>query len=210
MRIIDIESLSARSERVRLRLEDGRTEEIAGEILYRAGLRAGQEIDEAELRRLLGQDEAWRAREAALRLLSYRPRTELELRRRLQRQGFPSEVAEWCVEELSARGLVDDAGFAESFTRDRVRLNPRGRRRVVQELRGKGVDAETAAAAVDEVLRTEEVEELDLARDAARRWRARPGEETARARRRLTGFLARRGFGGETVLRVVDELCPEP
>lgn len=208
MIITAIEPIAGPGERVRIELGPGRTEEVSGEIVFAAGLRVGDDLPDDALRRVLREDLDWRAREAALRLLSYRPRSEAELRLRLLRQQFPAEVADACLEGLRAKGLLDDASFAESFARDRIRLNPRGRRRVVQELRGRGVDASTAASVVDDVLREEDVGELDLARQAARRWRARAGEEPDRARRRLTGFLARRGFGGETVRRVVEELCP--
>ena len=208
MTITAIQPVAGPGERVRIELAAGRTEEIATEIVVAAGLRVGDHLPEAELRRMLRQDLDWRARDAALRLLAYRPRSEAELRLRLLRQQFPAEVADACLEGLRAKGLLDDASFAESYARDRIRLNPRGARRVVQELRGRGVDAAVAASVVGDVLREEDVDELDLARQAARRWRARAGEEPDRARRRLTGFLARRGFGGETVRRVVEELCP--
>jgi regulatory protein len=78
--------------------------------------------------------------------------------------------------------------------------------RLVQELRAKGVDAETAREAIGEVLESEEVSELELAREVVARWSPRSGEEPLRARRRLYGLLARRGFGGETVRQVMEEL----
>ena len=107
---------------------------------------------------------------------------------------------------MRGRGFLDDARYAEAFARDRVRLSPRGTRRVVQELRGRGVDPEVATEAMEGVLREEGIDDLDLAREAARKWRPRAGEERERARRRLAGFLARRGFGSEAVRTVVEEL----
>ncbi|HEX2205659.1 MAG TPA: RecX family transcriptional regulator, partial [Longimicrobium sp.] len=65
--------------------------------------------------------------------------------------------------------------------------------------------ADTARAAIDGVLAAEGAGEADLARAAAARFRPRPGEDPARARRRLHDFLARRGFGGDAVRAVVEE-----
>ena len=53
-----------------------------------------------------------RALDSALRFLSYRPRSEQEVRRRLGRQAWPAEVIEAVVARLRAVGLLDDAAFA--------------------------------------------------------------------------------------------------
>ena len=175
------------------------------EIVLRAGLHVGDPVDEEGIVELEREDLLWRARDSALTLLSFRARTVTELARRLQEKQFPAEVVNACVEELVEKGLVDDSSFAEAFVRDRVRLRPRGPRRLIQELRAKGVDPETASDVIDGVLRDHETSELELAREAAARWPRRPGEDTLRARRRLAGFLTRRGFSSDVVRGVLDE-----
>lgn len=206
MQIVSIQMPRRGGERVKLRLDSGQEVELAEEVVLRIGIREGEMIAAEALEEALQQDLEWRAREAGLRLLSHRPRTESELRARLARKGFPDAVVERCVAGLLEKGLVDDAAFAEMFARDRVRLNPRGRIRVIRELRAKGVEPATAGSALDEVFEQEEVDELGLAREAARKWRPRSGEDATRERRRLTGFLARRGFPSEAVRQVVDEM----
>ena len=171
-------------------------------------LHVGDVVTEARLRELEARDQRWKAREAALHLLSYRARTGTELRRRLRKKEFPDEIAEAAVAELEKRDLVDDGSFSEAFVRDRVRFRPRGRRRLVQELRSRGVDPDTARAAVEEVWETEAISELDLARNAAAKWSPRTGEDPLRGRRRLWAYLARRGFGPEVARTVIEELLP--
>ena len=205
MRITALAPLKNDPDRVDVHVDGQLRFGVAAEIVYAEGLRVGDEVTEARLEALERRDQGWRAREAALVLLSYRPRTAAELRRRLERKGFDAALAEETVEALGGVGLVDDGSFSEVFVRDRVRLKPRGPRRLAQELRAKGVDAETARAAIDGVLEAEGAEEVDLARDAAARWRPRPGEDPARARRRLHGYLARRGFGGDAARTVIEE-----
>lgn len=205
MKITAIEPQKHHPERVNVHVDGSYRLALAQEIVFRQGIRTGDTVSEARLRELEDEDQRWKARDASLNLLSYRPRTARELQRRLRRKEFPEEVAERTVEELVDKGIVDDAAFAESFVRDRVRLRPRGRRRLVQELRAKGVDAETAEAAVGEVMEREEVSELELARDAVSKWSPRSGDDAERSRRRLYGFLARRGFGSDTIQVVMRE-----
>ncbi|CAN5420335.1 recombination regulator RecX [soil metagenome] len=206
MQITAIEPQKRHPERVNVHVDGSFRLALAAEIANGAALRAGDAITEERLGELERQDQRWKAREAALVLLSFRPRTRSELRGRLLRKDFPEEVAEETVAALVEKGLVSDDSFAEVFVRDRTRLRPKGKRRLVQELRAKGVDAETAHAAVEEVWEREEVSELDLAREAAAKWSPRAGEEPLRARRRLFGFLQRRGFSGDAIRQVMDEV----
>lgn len=205
MKITAIRTQRRSEERVNIDVDGEFRLALAHEIVVREGLRPGDVVDEARLARLEAADQRWKAREASLELLSYRARSARELERRLRRKDVPEDVAKRTVAELEERGLVDDAAFAESFIRDRVRLRPKGRRRLVQELRARGVDVETAEAAVGGVMEMEDVSELELAREAARRWSPRPHEDPRSARRRLYGYLARRGFGTDAIRVVMEE-----
>ncbi len=210
MKITRLEPQKNHAERLNVHVDGAFRLALAAEIVLAEGLRVGDEISEARVAELEARDQTWKAREAALHLLAFRPRTAAELRRRLREKGYAPEVADAVVERLGEMGMVDDAQFAEMFVRDRVRLRPHGRRRLTQELRAKGVDGERAQAAIDDVLERENATETDLARQAAAKWRARPGEDRQASRRRLYGFLARRGFGTDAIMAVLDEaLSPD-
>lgn len=184
--------------------------ELALELVSESELRSGEPVDEETLRRLADADEAWRAREAALRLLSYRARSRQEARRRLYQKGFPAEVVEPCVARLTEEGLLDDASFARTYVKETLRLRPRGRFGMVRKLQGKGVARELAERVVEEVMGEEEVTEAALAREAAETWLGRqrrserraliaprPDDARQKLRRRLYGYLGRRGFSAE-------------
>jgi regulatory protein len=208
LKITAIEPQKHHAERVNVHVDGEFRLALALEIAYGVPLRVGDEVSEAQLEELARRDQLWKAKEAALNLLSFRPRPAAELRRRLKEKEYPAEVADEVVEGLVSAGLVDDAGFAGMFVRDRVRLKPKGRRRLVQELRAKGVDEETARAAVEEAWEGEEVSDVALAREAAARWSPRAGEEREKARRRLYAFLARRGFDHDAIFQVLEERVP--
>jgi len=178
---------------------------LATEVVLAEALAVGTVLDEDGSRRLLTADALWRAREAALRLLSYRPRTRTELARRLEDKGFPGDVVARCLVRLDQSGLIDDRAFAESFVRDRLASRPKGRRALMHELRSRGVDLETATAVVEEVVTGAGESEVERARRAALRWRRRTGEDAEGARRRLVGFLGRRGFPPGVIRQVVEE-----
>lgn len=206
MKITAIEPQKNNPDRVNVHVDGAFRLALGAEIAWGAHLHVGDAVTEAQIAELERKDQAWKAREAALHLLAFRPRTRAELRQRLLRKEFPEEVVDGCLEGLDEAGLIDDDAFAQMFIRDRVRLKPRGRRRLAQELRAKGVDGETAHGAIAEVFEHEEVSETELAREAAAKWSPRAGEERMKAKQRLYAFLARRGFGGDAIREVMDEL----
>ncbi|MDP9347637.1 MAG: recombination regulator RecX [Gemmatimonadota bacterium] len=205
MKITSIEPQKNNADRVNVHVDGAFRFALGADIAWGEHLHVGDEITGERIAELERKDLAWKAREAALVLLAFRPRTAAELRRRLVQKEYPEDVAEGCVEQLVELGLVDDSSFAQTFVRDRVRLKPKGRRRLAQELRAKGVDGETAQQAISGVFEHEEVSETELAREAAAKWSRRPGEDRQKARQRFYAFLARRGFGADAIREVMEE-----
>lgn len=181
---------------------------FALEVEVAAGLAVGAELSAAEVDRLQEHNLSHRCHGAALRLLSYRPRSRAELRQRLLRRGFSAEGVEEELERLAQQGLVDDAAFARFWREARQGMNPRSARLIQGELRQKGVDAEAAAEA------TRDLDDDDAAYRAAikkaPRWASvdHPGDYPG-FRRKAGGFLHRRGFSWEVVRRTVDRLWRE-
>jgi len=177
------------------------------------GLRAGREMTAERLREVAGAEEVHKATEAALTLLEVRARARREIETRLAQKGYDEEVIAQVLEKLTRLELLDDAQFAAQWVEARSRTGgsrPIGKRRLTQELFGKGVAKDQIAEAVE---RVSDSHELTLAREAARKKvRVIPTEREAlqAERRKLMGFLGRRGFGWETIKLVTRESLPAP
>ncbi len=152
-----------------------------------------------------------RAIDAALNYLSYRQRTEEEVRRKLAERGHGQETIEHALNRLRAVGLVDDESFVAAYVRDRVAHRPMGVRRMTRELWAKGIPREIAEPVIESVFADEGVDEPMLARRMARRrrrTRAKSSDDLPTFRRRLRHALMRRGFGPRLAREVVDEVFP--
>jgi regulatory protein len=144
------------------------------------------------------------AHQAALDLLSRREHSRRDLARKLRRKGYPREEIERMLQRLEEVGLVSDERFARLFVRDRLTVNPQGRRRLVGGLRVKGIAPEVAAAAVGEVYDERGLSDRELALSlASRRLASLSKLDPPVAKRRLAGYLARRGFDSAIVAEVV-------
>jgi regulatory protein len=171
------------------------------------GLEVGRALSPADVERLKRSDVLLKARDAAYRLLSYRPRSIAEVRTRLQRKGYDADIIDSVVKYLEDAGYLDDREFARFWVENREAFNPRGSRLLKSELRQKGVDSATVdqALAEDSDL-DQESAAMDLARHKAASYR---GLERDAFYRRLAGFLQRRGFDYPVVSKVVRDLWQE-
>jgi regulatory protein len=120
----------------------------------------------------------------------------------LRRRGAPAEVADEVVNDLVARGHVDDAAFARQWVSARA-VRGYGAARLRMELRARGIAAPVIAGALESL---SDDDTLARARETARRRlpalrRGRPD----RIASRLRDYLLRRGFSTSTVVRVVRE-----
>lgn len=157
-------------------------------------------------------EEQRRVMDAALSFLSYRPRSVVEVRRRLTERQFEADMIEEAVERLLAVGLLNDDAFVAMYVRDRINHRPMGVRRLTNELYVKGVLKEQALPVIARVFEEEGVDERELAmRAAEKKLRGlRKGKSDDRVvRRRLRDHLARRGFGLDVVRDVANECVQE-
>ena len=177
---------------------------ITPDVAVQFGLRTGAELSQSRLDELRAAQVREDTMAAAFRLVSYRPRSEKELRDRLRQRGFPEANIAATVTRLKELRLVDDAAFAASWVESRDRTGPRGRRLLSSELRTKGVSgqiATEAAAAIDEP----EAAYRAGSRRAAT-LREKPFEEF---RRKVGEHLLRRGFSYEIAESTARQLWQE-
>ncbi len=174
-------------------------------------LEVGARATPEQLRRLKAASNLAAALEQALRLLGFRARSRVELERRLLRSGHPPDAVDAALARCAELGYLDDQAFALSFTRDCLKLRPRGRRLLMAELRRKGVAQDVAASAIEEAFAEADLGEAEFAHELAhKRLRSVAGLAQPVARRRLTAYLARRGFPPAMIREAVHRALADP
>lgn len=144
-----------------------------------------------------------RARELVLRQLTAAARTRKQLADVLARHGIEESVADRVLDRFEDVQLVDDEAFAHAWVESRHRGRGLSRRALAHELRRRGVDEELVRGAVDDV---SPAAELEAARTLVRaRLHSTRRDDPVRRMRRLTGMLARKGYGPALAYRAVRE-----
>lgn len=162
--------------------------------------------------------------ESSIRFVSFRPRSEKEFKDFLLKKlarlsvipaqaGIQSSLIERMITRLRELGYVDDAKFVSWWVDQRGSHKPKGARLIAQELKAKGVSDDLVKSIV--VKRRDQFscdrneigtdDELALAKRALEKkipqWRRLSKLEQ---KKKIYGFLGRRGFDGETIHRVID------
>lgn len=177
---------------------------IVEELAVTNRLEVGQHLSTGQIEELKEANLFQSCFDAALHYLSYRPRSETEVRQRLRRRGFDNKVVDEVIFRLKERRLIDDVAFSEYWRNNRLSFSPRSGRLIKLELRQKGVAAETANEVVKDLDDENYVYEAGL-----RKARRLSSSDYDDFRRRLYGYLRRRGFNYETVKFAVARLWQE-
>jgi regulatory protein len=145
-------------------------------------------------------------REAALKLLERTRRTRRDLERRLKEKDFDAATIATTLDRLAEVGLIDDVEYARAWLAGRWGRKPSGWRRLVQELRAKGIseeDAERARELLSE--RGSAPDEVGSAAKLVAQARKRYARlEPQAQRQRLYALLARRGYDSDVIRRALE------
>jgi len=170
-----------------------------------AWLHLGQELSSEKIASLQSQDAGEVAYQQALHFISYRPRSEVEVRKKLAEKGADPEIIETILVRLRTAQLVGDDQFARKWIDNRSTFRPRSHRMLRYELHQKGVGEVFIQQALAEA-----ESEPDLAYQAGTKYARRlEGLDWEQFRKRLSGFLGRRGFSYGTVAPVVRQIWDE-
>lgn len=205
--ITRLERQKKNKHRINVYVNDEYAFAIHEDVLIKYRLNKGRELDEADMRDVLAAEEKNRAVQYGLRYISHRPRTAEEVRRHLLDKGFPKSVAEEAVAGFIERGYINDQEYAGQWVEERLRLKPRGRHLLRQELQAKGIDADTIEAALAGVVPEAEA---DACFAVAQKKYGRTSFASFQEMRNKVGpFLQRKGFPHETIAKTLEKMRKE-
>jgi len=190
--------------RVNLFLDGRFAFSVDTEVAVREGLKPGQELSDDQIRELTEDISLVRILNIAYRFLSYRPRSEAEMKERLHRRAIEDSKIEIVINKLKEQHLLDDTAFAQFWKENREAFRPRSQRLTRLELKKKGV--------ADDIIKevTDESDDAQNAYAAALSKAQRlPKQDYEVFRRRLGDYLKRRGFGYMVISQTVKRLWQE-
>ncbi len=184
----------------RVAFESGKSLLIPSAMLEEIPLAAGRSADPEGVMAFTEQKAPAYCLKQVIEWQSRRDHAAAEMKRRLTMMGYPASVADEALRQLEKSGIVSDLRCCESLVRRKKR--GRGREALMMEMRARGVDGETARAALEEELDPEEE-----ARSAFRLAQALLAR--GKAPERVFQALRRRGYVRADALRALDRAREE-
>ena len=149
-------------------------------------------------------DPLQRCLDSAYRYLSYRPRSEAEIRQCLKRRGFDSEVVEKAIAKLKEQNLIDDVAFAQFWKSNRLSFKPKSRRLIVKELKDKKIAPEVIEQVTQDI-----DDEANAYKVGSSRMHTLSDLDYSDFHRRLSSYLSYRGFSYEVIRHAITLLWQE-
>ncbi len=166
------------------------------------GLKVGQEYSEDEIEEIVKKAEFQKTLDKLLRFATLRPRSEKEITTWLKKKKVHESIHKGLFNRLKRLDLLDDEKFAKWWVEQRQNFRPKSKRILKYELRSKGINNDT----IENVLFEIEVDEVKIAKDILDKkkykWERLKGFEK---RRKMSEFLARKGFGWDVIKKVIDD-----
>lgn len=174
---------------------------------FSCGLVSGDEINEEELTAFEEAAGSRRAFNSALNSLDYRDHSEKEIRAKLLRKHDADYVDE-AVEKLIELDLVNDERYAENYARELFERKKFGKMRIKSELRAKGISADIANAAVEELFEEEEPDNVQRIVDIiGKRYYNRMNDEVGR--KKAFSALQRMGYSFSDIREAMSEFSDD-
>jgi regulatory protein len=171
---------------------------LTQDIVIKYGLHEGDDITENMIELILHHEECNKIRQRAFKILHFRERSTEELKQRLLKVGYESELVDKVIQELVEDKTLDDQRFAQAFLSDYTKLKPRGNRFIARELNKKGIPTAT----INEILELRD--EKPMIRNLLERKLAGLNPHNPKDRAKIIRRLMNRGFSLETIYDVIN------
>ncbi|OGY23748.1 MAG: hypothetical protein A2Y57_04445 [Candidatus Woykebacteria bacterium RBG_13_40_7b] len=228
-KITDIQVQKKNPERVSVFIDGEFAFGISQSLKYDKKLEIGKNLSENQIEELIEKDQVERLTEKALKFLSYRPRSEREVRDHLKRKVTNDKTQvtgdlermqmeksiDSVIIKLKEWDQINDSNFIKWWIEQRIKFRPMSLRSIKRELLLRGVNREiideliadgTTATYEDTDENTETTEEDLATRVAEKKLKNYKKLSYDETKIKLGQALARRGFDWSIIKNVVDKI----
>lgn len=173
------------------------------DLLFRVNLHTGDELTHEQVEQFQYEDQILAAKEAAFHLLKFRERSTEEIRDRLRKKQYSAKVIDEVIQHLVDKDFLNDQHFAEMFAEDQLARKNIGPMRLRAELQKKKLPKQLIEHTIEKTYQKYDIRE-QAEQAAAKKRKTLKNVDAETAYRRLTNYLARRGFSWEVISDVVN------
>lgn len=179
--------------------------ELGLDVIMKYNITKGQELSETILIDALSEQQLKDTKLAAYNYVSYKPRSEFEVRQRLERKEFSSDSIDKAIEFLYEFNFLNDEEFANMFVKNFIKKTPSGEFKLKQELLKRGISEDFINKSIAEYYPSNKA--LEMAEEAAKKHLKKVSHKPkVKQKKLISDFLARRGFDWDVVNKCIDKM----
>lgn len=197
--ITSIEKQKNNKHRYSIYMDDHYFAALDEEMIVKAHIKTGMDMDEATLSQWILEDELKKAFEKSLSFLGYRPRSGKETMQYLERKGFDPSVIQKTIEKLEYYRYINDEDFAKAWVQDRKVGKNVGKMVIRQELTRKGIHRDIAQEALEDITEEDELERATQWVQKLVNKKTGAGVDQRMLLQKISQTLFRKGFGWEVI-----------
>lgn len=182
---------------------------VSEDTLVKLRLRKGLEIDKEQLDYILKQEEINSCKAFGIKLLSHKARNEYEIKDKMLKKGFNEETISEAIAYLREQNYINDEEYAKSYIKDRVNIKKLGYVRIKNELFQKRIDSDIIEDTLNELIDTKDEYKRALELAEKKMNSTYKNDDTQAVYRKLGGFLQRRGYSMDTILKVLNKVLKQ-
>lgn len=205
MKITKIERQEKDEKRFSVFIDDKFAFGLSGVDLLYYKLEVGQELSQEKYNYIIDETIFSKARDKAVKFLSYRARSRKEVYEKLAKEDYPEEIIERVIELMEKYGYIDDYKFSICYIRDKIKINGFGSIRIAHELKEKGVKGDI----INETLAQLNLDESDTALAMLTKRYKNRGIVDIKEKNKAYEFLLRKGFSYEIINKALSTFMAE-
>ncbi|MDF2616403.1 MAG: recX [Sedimentibacter sp.] len=203
-KITKIEYQKKNKDRLNIYLDDSYAFAVDMNVMIKYSLAKNMELEEDFISEILTAEEEMNAYNYAVNLLSRSPKSEKELKLKMQDKGYDLVFIENAIKKLKEQKYIDDERYSEMFINSKINMSKDGRRKIKEALYNKGIDKEIIDEKLSSVSEEEEIERAFLL--AKKKLSSMKEEDTRKKTLKLSNYLINKGFEYSTVKKAVSNL----
>lgn len=205
-KITDIQVKNNNIKRRKIYIDQQLFIEIDDTIVSELDLYIGKEVTDHLIDIIQQKEALTKAKNDSIRFLSYRPRSEWEIKNKLKDKKYQSEIIEKTIHLLKEKNMVNDREFSRMWIKDRLTNKPLGKLRLRKELYNKGIRRELIENTIHSFFQKEE-DELELAYQLIRQKKDSLQLKNIQLEpKKIINLLKNRGFSYHVINHIYEEL----
>ena len=205
MQIVKTIKSKYRSDKYYIYFQDESVCEISPDVLLKYNISIGREINEAEMKLIMSDQNFINAKQSAYIFAAYKPRSEKQVRDKLKGMKYDQDKINFAIDFVSDFNLIDDNKFAISFVKDYLQRKPSSISKLKMELKIKGIDLQI----IDKTLLEFGIEENELEfaiKSAEKKLKKINFKPKEKHKELVKTHLLREGFKYDLIKQVIEKM----